>query len=210
MEFKTTFYFEKTIQHLEVDNGIHKYNISIQDLFDYLERKNKKMKDIINSNQNKLSLIKNTSSNLIEPQDEFSNMDDETLIQVAFKLIQDARRAKIKEFYHENKIQYRPFNLTGLVSNNIIITDNKRKIIRDLCRKCHEYLYDEKTVNKPEEKNTKNIQGDNKTTSNISQTCIYKFKRGVRKGELCNSPSLENKSYCKSCYNFQTSYQLKL
>jgi hypothetical protein len=59
------------------------------------------MKDIINSNQNKLSLIKNTSSNLIEPEDEFTNMDDETLIQVASKLIQDARRAKIKEFYHE-------------------------------------------------------------------------------------------------------------
>jgi hypothetical protein len=202
-----------------VENNNEKYNISIRDLFEYLKSKNQS--NVIESKKMIDEIIKNS----IEINDEFMILDDENLIKVASKLLKDAKKMKINEYYAKKIIYFRPFNLVGLVANNKIECESKRKTIRELCRRCYEFLYPNTTQiqnqheckedisqNKTNEEDINTIEdiSQNKTnkehintienkTQVHSKTCIYEFKRGDLKGKICGQPSIENQSYCNTC-----------
>ena len=154
-------------------------------------------------------MIDEIIKNSIEINDEFMILDDENLIKVASKLLKDAKKMKINEYYAKKMIYFRPFNLIGLVANNKIECESKRKTIRELCRRCYEFLYPNTTQiqnqheckedisqNKTNEEHINTLE--NKTQVH-SKTCIYEFKRGDLKGKICGQPSIENQSYCNTC-----------
>jgi len=209
MDFRLKLYHNNKLcfddlinENIVIENKDVKYSIYVKDLYEYLESKNtSQTKYIINE-------IINSS---IEPNDEFMILNDENLIKVASKLLKDAKKMKITEYYKQKMIYFRPFNLIGLVSNNIIECESKRKTIRDLCRKCHEFLYLNSKKEYIQILNEKklieecpdpiNQSEEEITIQSHSKTCIYEFKRGELKGKLCGKQSLENKSYCSLCIN---------
>jgi hypothetical protein len=181
-----------------------KYQISATDLLEYLQFKNKSVKDF-----NKKYIIQNILHERSDDiADDFTNMKDEELIYVVNILLKDAKKSKINEYYKNKNIPYRPFNLIGLVSNNKIECESKRKTIREICRKCYDFLYSndgicfDKSVISEIKKDQNPKLEDKKIKSEnhiFSKTCIYKFKRGDKKNQICGNPSLENENYCKMC-----------
>jgi hypothetical protein len=199
-------YTSNTITDIVLSHQDSKYQISVNDLLEYLESKNSSIKDL-----SKKDIIHNIlherSDDII---DEFTNMKDDELIYVANILLKDAKKSKINEYYKQKNIPYRPFNLIGLVSNNKIECETKRKTIRELCRKCYNFFYpnhricSDKPIISEINQNTKlqeKVEDKNSLTQidSFSKTCIYKFKRGDKKGQICGNCSLENEDYCKMC-----------
>lgn len=226
MEFRTTLHFEKTNQYIEVDNGIQKYNISIIDLYEYLKNKNNNdinQSEIETSEDSNISLFLNE---LLKEEheiiDEFTNMNDNQLILSVTKLLEKANDLNISEYYKKKDGKVKKFNLRGLVLNNSIRynSDSARRKIRDLGRKCIQFLgikrenietnihKEESIVNNDISNNLINItiqKSFPETLQNTSfieshsKTCIYEFKRGDLKGKICGQPSIENQSYCNTC-----------
>ena len=192
-------YNSNNISDIVLSHQDNKYKISINELFEYLQSRSTISKDL-NKKDIIHSILVQKSDDIV---DEFSTMKDEELIYMANILLKDAKKSKINEFYKEKNIPYRPFNLIGLVSNNKIECESKRKTIRELCRKCYDFLYP----------NSKNLisefksEKDPKIEDNPfihSKTCIYKFKRGDKKGVMCGNVSIENENYCKICIGLKS------
>lgn len=77
-----------------------------------------------------------------EPNDKFMKMDDKELIKTVSKLLEMSNKLNISEYYKKKYNESLQFNLRGLVLNNTIRynSDSARKKIRDLGRKCIEFL----------------------------------------------------------------------
>lgn len=203
-------YTSNIISDIILTHQDHKYKISVDELLEYLDSKSKNMSSI-DKDFSKKDIIYNILIQKDDMIDEFTRMKDEELIYIANILLKDAKKAKINDFYKNKNIPYRPFNLVGLVANNKIDCESKRKTIRELCRKCYDFLYsnhkskdlqfvseskincEENEISKTDEKNIIN------QSELYSKTCIYKFKRGNRKGQICGNISLQDESYCKIC-----------
>lgn len=99
------------------------------------------------SNSSKIS-INSSSSNISEEiqndtneiDDEFKNMNDKDLINRIKSLLEECHKYKISDYYKINKIKYRAFNLSSLYSERNGMTDYQRIKIRDMARKCVEFL----------------------------------------------------------------------
>jgi hypothetical protein len=197
-------FISNNITDIVLSNQDSKYQISVTDLLEYLQFKNKSVKDV-----NKKDIIHNILQERSEDiMDEFTNMKDDELIYVVNILLKDAKKSKINEYYKNKNIPYRPFNLIGLVSNNKIECESKRKTIREICRKCYDFLYSndgicfENSIISEIKKDQNPKLEDKKIISenySFSKTCIYKFKRGDKKDQICGNTSLENENYCKMC-----------
>lgn len=73
-------------------------------------------------------------------KDEVFKLTDDELIKAIKSYLQMCVKAGISEYYVENKIPYRVFQLTGLYSEkNGIKTEKQRRKIRDMLRKCIEF-----------------------------------------------------------------------
>ena len=108
----------------------------------------------LNSNLNQIeddivSVSSNTShnsstSNISEDQDdEFSQMSDRDLIVKVKNLLEECHKYKISEYYKLNKIKYRQFNLSSLYSEKNGMSDLQKIKIKDMARKCVDYLKSE-------------------------------------------------------------------
>jgi hypothetical protein len=175
------------------------YDISLKDLRDYLKNRRKLEKE---------NMIEIVFEEPIEPDDIFRKLNDSQLIMNVKKLLSNAKKEGIEKYYSQNGFKYRHFNLRGLIFNNGIANENNRKIIRDICRKCYDFLhlnYPSKLDDFEKKKLDKFPKQEQETTveeqKNIlySKTCIYKFKRGTLKGKLCGKESIVNQSYCNLC-----------
>jgi predicted GNAT family N-acyltransferase len=180
-------YNSNKISDIVLSNLDKKFKISINELYEYLQLKNTlgvDKKDII------YNILDQKNNDMI---DDFTNMNDTDLIYTAGILLKEAKKLKINEFYKQKNIPYRPFNLIGLVANNKIECESKRKTIRELCRKCYDFLYSKKTEEPLGEKEKIVLPNQ------FSKTCIYTFKRGDKKGLQCGKESLANENYCNTC-----------
>jgi hypothetical protein len=224
-------YTSNTITDIVLSYQDSKYQISVNDLLEYLKSKNTLIAvekgstgthtQQINPDLNKRDIIHTILQERNDDTiDEFTNMKDDELIYVVNILLKDAKKSKINEYYKQKNTPYRPFNLIGLVSNNKIECESKRKTIRELCRKCYDFLYsnykksfESKILsNKLDLEIIQNPKSENKNIPSeiFSKTCIYKFKRGDKKNQICGNISLENENYCKMCILMKTNIKTPL
>lgn len=134
---------ENGVDNIQVRKNNNVYVISALDLYNYLKDKETK-------SDNMIEQIKYTANDYSEPDDEFLKMNDEKLLKTVKTLLEYSKRQKIEKYYSENNIEYRQFNLRGLVFKNKITHESHRKIIRDICRKCDHFLCLIKEKNKSE------------------------------------------------------------
>lgn len=194
----------------------------------------------INSDSNRSIERKDKSERFIddildklnEPNDRFMKMDDKELIKTVSKLLEMSNKLNISEYYKKirKEMNMREFNLRGLVSNNSIKfnSETNRKKIRDLARKCIEFL--EMKQNEPIQPTkidlstneniipiSQEIISDsqnssieyNKDEESCFKTCIYKFKKPPKKGEICGMTTIKDQPYCKKCYDHINFNQMK-
>ena len=210
---------ENGIDMIYISDYPQKYNISVLELRDYLKSKMKI--------QNELIILQ--EPNETEPDDIFLKLNDNQLLINFKNLLSKSKTLGIQEYYNKNHIVYRNFNSRGLIYNNKIMNESNRKTIREMCRKCFDFIHSKeenkkvepelvpKEENKkvepelvPKEENKKVepelVPKEDQINENkqsvvlpIFQTCLYEFKRGPSKGKLCGKHSLENHSYCSLC-----------
>lgn len=235
MEIKTIVYYKKSNEYIQVDDGIDKYNISSIELHKYLKNKNVD-KSVIQKSEdiNIPSFVNELLKGEHEMIDQFTNMNDSQLILTVTKLLEKANNLNISEYYKKTDSKVKKFNLRGLVLNNCIRynSDSARRKIRELGRKCIEFLEmkfeniepnilkEEPIVNNDISNNLINIRFKQSLSENLknisiinpnySKTCIYEFKRGELKGKLCGKQSIENQSYCSMCINRLIPHQILL
>jgi hypothetical protein len=125
----------KKIDNIIVEGENMKYSITLDDLFKYLKSKHD------NSSSKIVDIDIDTILNITQTNDKFMRLTDKDLIYFANRLLNEARKKNISEYYKKSFPDYnRSFNLRGLVYNNRIINESQRKTIRDLCRKCENFL----------------------------------------------------------------------
>lgn len=86
-----------------------------------------------------------------DQDDEFSQMDDKELIFKVKSLLEECHKYRISDYYKSNKIKYRQFNLSSLYSEKNGMSDLQKLKIKDMARKCVEFLnseYVEKEIEK--------------------------------------------------------------
>lgn len=84
--------------------------------------------------------VKKVIKDTEEVRDEVFKLSDEELIKAIKTYLQICIKAGISDYYRENKIPYRVFQLSGLYSEkNGIRTEKQRRKIRDMLRKCIEF-----------------------------------------------------------------------
>ena len=205
---KDTICYDGPCDKIIINSKDEKYDIDVKDLFDYLKSKNKTSKSSV-------KIVDHIIQNIYEPDDEFMKLGDDELIKVAYMIIKEAKEKNIVEYYKQNIPKFRPFNLNGLVSNNKIQCESKRRTIRDLCRKCKDFLLLKDSIDEIDKLETKktSVVNDPIETNRVndpieisepiiiehSKTCIHEFKRGTLKGQICGNPSILDRSYCKIC-----------
>lgn len=115
-------------------------------IYEIIQKYSKKVDKIIVSSQPESDIVEDIIKQINEPNDEFMKLSDIELIKVASVLLVTAKKMKITEYYKKKSIYFRPFNLVGLVSNNKIECESKRKSIRELCRKCKSFINQNREV----------------------------------------------------------------
>ncbi len=94
---------------------------------------------IENQNQFKSNRIDNEIENKID--NEINKLSDDDLIKLIQKLLLMCKKNNIEEYYIKNKIKYRSFNLSSLYSKKYgIKTEKQRNIIKDMIKKCLEFI----------------------------------------------------------------------
>jgi hypothetical protein len=224
MDFNISINDETIVDKINITINVKekKYFIRMKDIIDSDsngggERKYKTESSFINDILDKLN----------EPNDRFMKMDDNELIKTVSKLLDMANKLNISEYYKNirKEMNTRDFNLRGLVSNNAIKfnSEKNRKKIRDLGRKCLEFFeikqnepiqptkidlsmneiisisqetISQETISQPQNLNIEN----KKEQESLSETCIYKFKRPPKKGEICGMATIKDQPYCKKCH----------
>jgi hypothetical protein len=88
-----------------------------------------------------------------EPNDELMNIDDSLLISQVKRLLKISHSYNITDYYRKNNIKYRAFTLSSLYSEkNGINSDSQRKKIRDMARRCQQFLSSDYVKQKDEDK----------------------------------------------------------
>jgi hypothetical protein len=98
----------------------------------------------VSSKTSNSSSTSSLSESIPEDQDdEFSQMNDKELIVKVKSLIEECHKYNISEYYKLNKIKYRQFNLSSLYSEKNGMSDLQKIKIKDMARKCVDYLKSE-------------------------------------------------------------------
>ena len=130
---------------MELIKSIEKFNeIYSKTNVDYpIQRKGPIIIDISKSapvNINQINQVRRIIKDIDDVRDEVFKLSDEELIKAIKTYLQICIKAGISDYYRENKIPYRVFQLSGLYSEkNGIRTEKQRRKIRDMLRKCIEF-----------------------------------------------------------------------
>jgi hypothetical protein len=214
MELKISFYHSNADYYIEISNDVEKYNISSTDLFEYLRDKNCIIqKSNIQTSEEPSTFIDDFLKEEKEPIDKLTNLNDNQLISFVSKLLEKGNKLNISEYYKKKYNESIQFNLRGLILNNSIRnnSDSARKKIRNLGRKCIEFLEIKNKTNNQNIQNKQEIisieqinipsQQPSIKIESFPKTCIYKFKRLPKRGEVCGMATIKDQPYCKKCYD---------
>ncbi len=173
MSFNVHIYWNKNSETIiSIDSGKSNYCISVKELFEYLRNKSKvslNEKNINVSNQessHKKGTIQSFVDDLIpkdtideeDENDELLSIDDTQLINLINRLLPKAKEEGIEEYYLKNNIHHeRAFNMRGLIYDGRIVNERNRKTIRNLCKKCYEFLEMKKHIPSSIPKNTNTV-----------------------------------------------------
>ena len=107
-----------------------------------------------------------------EPQDRYVFMNDEELINETEKVLILSKKYGIEEYYRQNNLKYRPFNLGGLYSKKQgIKSEKQRYMIRELVRTCQQFLESDSVSKKREQEISKKIELEfNKSIQSLEES----------------------------------------